>query len=202
MSLVDQLPTLLGVVAGAGASYVGSVLTDRARRRHTLLTRWDTQRATAYVDFMHAVREELLLARGIAAARGLSVDIVSVPPVQDLSAALNQLATADARRAAARESVLLFGDQPTIVAAGRLQTRLWRLEWRARGMLELDPTAWKEDFAGFLAARDDFYACARGTLGVPGGFASVIERSDQTGVLLPALTSDDIQRSENVRLHG
>jgi hypothetical protein len=199
MSLTDQLPTLLGVVAGAGASYVGSVLNDRSRRRQHLLTRWDAQRAAAYADYMAAVREELVLARGIAAARGLKVDVEFVPPVENVREALAELAAADARRAIARESVLLLGDQPTIVAAGRLQTQLWRLEWRARGMLELDPAAWKEDLAAFLSARDEFYTYARQTLGVPGGFASIHERTDQAGVLLPPLTSEDIQRAEGLR---
>jgi hypothetical protein len=50
-ALLDQLPTLLGVLVGAVGGMASSTLTDRLRWRRDQAVRWDQRRVDAYIAF-------------------------------------------------------------------------------------------------------------------------------------------------------
>jgi len=66
-----QLPALVGVVVGAGASYLIGAATDRARWQRGQSTRWDERRAQAYADYGYAVKALYMQGVRIANSRGL-----------------------------------------------------------------------------------------------------------------------------------
>lgn len=52
----QQLPALVGVVIGAGASYLAGAASERTRWRRERSSRWDERRAQAYADYGYAVK--------------------------------------------------------------------------------------------------------------------------------------------------
>jgi hypothetical protein len=66
-SLAEQLPALIGVLLGAGATFGATFATDRARWHREQSVRWDVKRADEYA---FAVKRVISLAVRIAAHRG------------------------------------------------------------------------------------------------------------------------------------
>ncbi|HEX7658352.1 MAG TPA: hypothetical protein VF444_02645 [Pseudonocardiaceae bacterium] len=168
MSIVDQLPALIGVVVGATMSYVSTSLSERSRWRRSQAVRWDERRLTAYTDYGNAVKELVLLADRIAAGRGLSTSPQPLDPDEE---ALTTLADAAARCSVLRETLRLLADTDTITAATNMNHHAWQLEWFARGQLDGGPTAYDRAFKEYKKARDEYLRCARKSLQVagPGG---------------------------------
>src|ERR1700722_9460155 len=82
-----QLPALVGVVVGAGASYLIGAATDRARWQRGQSTRWDERRAQAYADYGYAVKALYMQGVRTANSRGLSPG----RDIPDIDAALAEL---------------------------------------------------------------------------------------------------------------
>jgi hypothetical protein len=55
-SLAEQLPALIGVLLGAGATFGATFATDRARWHREQSVRWDVKRADAYAEYAFAVK--------------------------------------------------------------------------------------------------------------------------------------------------
>lgn len=72
MTLVDQVPMLLGVVVGAATSYLVTVTTERSRWRRQQAVRWDDRRLSAHTDYARAVKEVCMISLRLAAGRGLT----------------------------------------------------------------------------------------------------------------------------------
>ncbi|MER7171014.1 hypothetical protein [Streptomyces mesophilus] len=163
MALADQLPALIGVVVGAFGSYVAASLTERSRWRRARAERWDEKRFTTYVVYANVLKSQLRIAQRIGAARGFE----NTSDPLEVEEGLRQLAEAESRRATEWESVLLVGDHATIAAARAWHEAVWNLELYAKGLRE-DPEGWAASEQRVSAARDRFYACARGDLGISG----------------------------------
>lgn len=162
-----QLFTLLGVLAGAVASYVGAARMEGARWRRQLETRWDERRLEAYLGFANSIKKFTSIAGRLAATRGLS----TLPQPLDLEAGLVLLAEAEHERGHAFEAVLLMGDAEAITAARALQRHAWTLERLVRTPTEADtPAEWTRAFLAFQDRRDTFYLAARQDLGVTSAF--------------------------------
>lgn len=161
--IVDQLPTLLGVVVGGLMSYVVGALTERSRWRRQQEIRWDGQLLQAYSDYGHAVKECATRYLRLAAHRGLTDHPA---PLEPTDAELEQAAAAESRRAAAVEALHLLTDAETAEAVQRLNRCVWHLEWLARGQLPGEPSSWAQAFHEYRAARDEFYERARRSLRV------------------------------------
>jgi hypothetical protein len=117
--LSAQLVTLLGVVIGAGSSYLVTAAAERARWRRQTEIRWDERRATVYAEYGHSVIECVNLARRIAAGRGIQ----GFPHPVSLEDGRTDLSAARSQQGARWESVLLLGSPDAIEAGRRWQLR-------------------------------------------------------------------------------
>lgn len=159
--IVDQLPTLIGVVVGGLMSYVVGALTERSRWRRQQETRWDGQLFQAYNDYSHAVKECADRYERLAAYRGLTDHPAPLEPTE---VELEQAANIEGRRSSMVEALSLLTNTETAEAVQRLNRCVWHLEWLARGQLVGDPASWAQAFSDYRAARVTFYQNARRSL--------------------------------------
>lgn len=173
-----QLFTLIGVLVGAVASYVGGALMERSRWRRQLSTRWDERRLECYLRFADAIKRFTSLAGRLAAGKGL----FDLPEPLAREAGLELLAEAELERGYAFEAVLLMGDAESISAARSLQRHAWVLEQFVRDMRPGTSDDWMRAFREFQEKRDEFYIAARKSLGVHAKFRL---RSEDPAILSP-----------------
>jgi hypothetical protein len=165
MSVVDQLPALIGVVVGAALSFTSTTVTERGRWRRSQSVRWDERKLAAYAEFGNAVKDMVLLANRIAAARGLNQH---PQPLAFDETNIAALAEAAAKCSLLNETLRLLADEDTITASRALNHRAWRLEWFAYGRVEGTPADFATAFAEYKAARDEYLRCARNSIEVAG----------------------------------
>jgi hypothetical protein len=162
--IVDQLPTLIGVVVGAGGSYLVGAARDRVGWRRSQSTRWDETRAHAYADYTRAVKSLYLQCLRITNSRRFAAPDAAT----DDGASLAELDRLAGERTAVWELVLLLGD-PDAVAAGRT--------WHRRvGLMEKLARSEEDEAMDYQALYDDidndrtrFYQAARKDLGIQSG---------------------------------
>src|SRR5689334_21992209 len=124
VQLLNQLLVLLGVIVGALGSYLTTSVTERARWKRGLGTRWDDRRVEAYASYGQAVKRMIVIASQIASGRGLWADNEPLAPTQ---VNLDLLAAAENERAGQWETVLLLGHPSTVAAARNWHEHAWRL---------------------------------------------------------------------------
>jgi hypothetical protein len=140
VSLLNQLPVLLGVIIGALGSYLTTAASERARWRRTLDSQWDNRRVEAYASYAQAVKQMITVAQRIAAGRGLGE---FSEPLATTHENLNLLADAEDERARKWETVLLLGHPRTISAARTWHEHAWRIEWFARAIIAGEKSDWE-----------------------------------------------------------
>jgi hypothetical protein len=162
-SFLQQLPTLIGVIVGAAASYLASSATERRRWQRQQLTRWDEKRAEVYVDYGNAVKNVFYLCGRMANSRGLGFmrEQINVPD------ALIELGRLASERSAKWESVLLLGHPETIFAARAWHRHVGDIQRFIRDN-RTDVAEWRALFDEVEAARTRFYEVARRDLGITG----------------------------------
>ena len=165
MSLVDQLPALIGVVVGAGLSFTSTSFVERGRWRRSQAVRWDERKLAAYAEFGNAVKDMVLLANRIAAGRELNEH---PQPLEPSERNLTALAEAAAKCSLLSEQLRLLADEDTITASRAMNHRAYRLEWFAYGRVEGGPDAWAAAYLQYRDARDEYLSCARASLQVTG----------------------------------
>jgi hypothetical protein len=163
--MAAQLFTLLGVLLGAGLSYLAGWARERAKYRRDLSQRWEERKLDAYVAYISDVKQMRAIARRIA---GDSIPDPGLPIALSREVGLPLLGEAEARRSVSAEVVALVGGADVISALRTLNQAVWRLEWFARGKLEDDGTAWQAAEAAYSGAINTFQECARRDLNVPG----------------------------------
>jgi hypothetical protein len=160
-SSIQQVITIVGVLAGAIVSFVATSLIERAKWRRLKSSRWDEKRLYAYVEYAGSVKYMISLAWRVSAARGLP----SSGQPMEIEEGLRMISDAEDDRGRKWESVLMLGDGATISAARKWHECAWKLEWFARGKYT-DPDDFRKIFDQSYDARDEFYLCARADLGV------------------------------------
>ncbi|MCX5208126.1 hypothetical protein OG689_02165 [Kitasatospora sp. NBC_00240] len=160
-----EFVALVGVVVGAGASYLTTALSERARWRRQLEVRWDERRLVAYSDYVGAVKDIVAVANRLAAHRGLTPHATPLEPTERNLADLDD---AEVRRIALVETVRLLTDTDTMTAVTELNRCVWHLSSMSSGRSPADPAQWQAGFAAYRSARDEFHRCARATLGIAG----------------------------------
>lgn len=88
--LLEQLPTLLGVILGAVATYGTTALTERRKWRREQSIRWDERRVGAYMEYASAVKKVISIASRLAVQDGQQVEHHFMAPeyrLADLEAA-------------------------------------------------------------------------------------------------------------------
>jgi hypothetical protein len=170
MELWVQVSALLGVVVGAGASYVAAGLNERWRWRREQSARWDHQRLLACIAFTETSKSIAMLAARIAEARQLTKG-ATLP--LDLDAGLESLEAAEMDRSIKFEGILYLGDAETIAAGHALNQKLWRLKGIAQGSITADSQEWREAFQQYRRARSAFYDSARSSMSIPRAGVSI-----------------------------
>jgi hypothetical protein len=166
VQLLSQVLVLVGVIIGALGSYLATAVTERARWKRALDSRWDDRRIEAYAMYAQSVKQMIYIAGRIAAGRGLGSDAEPLEPTQEN---LDLLASAEAERARQWETVLLVGHPQTVAAGRNWHEHAWRLEWYARARITGSKSDWQTARAAVDAARHAFYESARSDLSVSGG---------------------------------
>jgi hypothetical protein len=159
--VVQQLVTILGVLAGAVASFTATSLIERSKWKRAHVVRWDERRLSAYVAYANAVKRMNHLSLRLAATR----DLHPGPAVIDIDDGLQQLAVAEADRGETWEAVRLLGGSDVVAAGEQLNRAAWRLEPFAKGDAT-DVTEWKGAHKNQIDRREAFYQAARADLGV------------------------------------
>jgi hypothetical protein len=159
-SVFQQLPALLGVVIGSIATYLSSAVAERTRWRRETSSRWDDRRIAAYSDYAAAVKKLIYVAGRTTAARGIG----TAQPIE-LDQGLAELVAAETARSVCWEQVLLLGNQETILAARAWHERAWQLNYFASGR-RTGQAEWEEELEAVNRARDEYYRCARTSLGI------------------------------------
>jgi hypothetical protein len=162
-ALLDQLPTLLGVVVGAVGAMASSTLTDRLRWRRDQAVRWDQRRLDAYVAFTATLKDAVRICFRLTAPHRHAATAYPL----DRAAAIDGLEEAEKRNSRDWESLLLLGDADTVEAARR-----WREASGAVVRLALrdrwDENSWATAVHELDRTRDEFHTAARRGLGVAG----------------------------------
>jgi hypothetical protein len=153
--VVEQLPTLLGVLLGALAAYVATALAERSRWQRERSSRHQERQLQAYGDYALAVKRQLSAILRLAKARGLpgGVDGVAAEEGQAL------VAKAEEDRTAAWESVLLVGSDAAVVAGRNWHGAVGQM-YRVAAGLE-NSHGWHQAVQAASSARRDFYTVVR-----------------------------------------
>jgi hypothetical protein len=163
-NLLDQLPTIIGVLVGSTATYFATSAVGRAQWQRQRQAHWNALQVAAYSDHAHALKKMTDIARAIAAHRGLDDLAEPLPPEVGIS----QLVAAELDRSAKWESVLMVGDSAVVEAGQRWKQCVWRLEWFARGRLD-GRSEWDHALAQAGDSKHEFYEAVRRSIGTPGG---------------------------------
>ena len=152
----QQIVTILGVLAGAGATFTATSWIERSKWKRTQTVRWDERRLCAYLTYANAVKRMNHLSLRLAATRGLHPG----PAVIDIEDGQGRLAAAEAERGEAWEAVRLLGGSDVVAAGEQLNRAAWRLEPFAKGH-KTDPGEWAAVHKNQVDTREAFYRAAR-----------------------------------------
>ena len=162
MSLVEQLPALIGAAVGGLGSYVAIAASERGRFRREQSVRWDERRMEVYVAYGRSVQATLTLLWRVGAHRGVDPHPHPLVPAD----AATPLAAAYSERDLAWESLLLTGRDDVIEAARAWHPVVSRLA-RYANQPAPDPVKWQAAVEETRTVRQKYYAAARADLAVP-----------------------------------
>ena len=162
-AFLQALPALLGVLFGAGATFLSTSATERSRWRRAQSVRWDERRIATYTDYAHSVKHLITLIVRIAAFNKIHPEDDPLDPAEGLPL----LAAAGEERTVKWEAVLMLGSPEVIRAA-----RAWHQSASELQMLALKQPGgagmpWIEAIEASSQARRGFYAAVRHELGIP-----------------------------------
>jgi hypothetical protein len=164
-SFLQQLPTLVGVLIGAVATYAGTSVTERSRWRRAQSVRWDEKRVNAYAEYAHTLKQVITLSLRLAALRDAQPDDDSFPPLDGIAA----LDAAEEQRTMKWEAVLLLGSSEVVIAGRKWHQHVFSLERLAYG--EPTEVSLREAVKEISQARRHFYEAAKRDIGVEIGDA-------------------------------
>jgi hypothetical protein len=173
-ALVQQLPTLLGVLVGVLATWIATSAAERARWRRDQSVRWDEKRLAAYTEYSHAVKQMISAATRLQEQRSGQAGLAPARARAALAAGEAALAAAEDERTVKWESVLMLGSSNVITMARAWHQSAFRLEWIALG--RASDASWDEAIEATSQARRAYYQAAKADLGVsPGSEPEVYE---------------------------
>jgi hypothetical protein len=158
--LVQQLPTLLGVITGALATYAATSAAERGRWRRQQAVRWDERKLEAYTAYAHVLKKAISASVQLAGSRGIHDENIGSPATDPLVV----LAGAEEERTVAWEAVLLLGSSEVVLAGRRWHQGYFKLQRLAVG-LTADVT-WEAALHATSQARREFYEAARLDMGI------------------------------------
>jgi hypothetical protein len=158
-TLLQQLPTLIGVLLGAAATYATSSASERLRWRRQQSVRWDTKRLEAYGEYAYALKKVISIAVQMAAQRGLQPDVDWLPAEYGMEA----LTAAEDERTTKWEKVLLVGSDEAVMAARKWHNSVFWLQRIASGTRT--EMTWTEAVSMTSEGRQEFYRVVKRDLG-------------------------------------
>jgi hypothetical protein len=162
-SFLQQLPTLVGVLIGAMATYAATSAAELARWRRAQSVRWDEKRANAYMEYAHSLKQVIYLALRLAVLRDSRSNDAMVLDADEVG----ELNEAEVQRTIKWEAVLLLGSNEAVIAARNWHNSVFRLERLAHGKPVDMPLA--AVIEAISQARRNFYAAAKGDIGIDVG---------------------------------
>lgn len=165
-SFLQQLPTLVGVLIGAGATYAGTSATERARWRRVQSVRWDEKRVNAYAEYAHALKQVISVSLRLATLRDAHPDDDRFPSDDDIAA----LDAAEEQRTMKWETVLLLGSSEVVIAGREWHQEVFHLERLAYG--EPTEVPLMEAIKAIGQSRRHFYETAKRDIGIEIGGSS------------------------------
>jgi hypothetical protein len=157
---LQQLPALLGVLIGSGATYVATAAAERSRWKRAQSVRWDERRLSAYMEHADALKRVLSTTVRMAAHEGLTTARHPLPPDEGMA----MLDEAEDDRTAKWEAVLTLGNDEVIVACRKWRECARKLQLVVLGELPRD--AWPEVAREAAKARADYYAALKRDMGL------------------------------------
>lgn len=178
MSTSEQLLTIAAVLLGAVTTYVTNYWSERQRRKHELVVRWDDKKLDAYESYVDRVRAAVFLCVELYEHReGIRADEASEPQIAA------DLADATRLRGRAFERVMLLGGDDVVEAAHALNAAALEVDWQALGKTPGTLPEWRERNRAVFRAINSFHESARADLGVAGSVTG--ERHSERDLLLP-----------------
>ncbi|OII67474.1 hypothetical protein BJP39_01090 [Streptomyces sp. CC77] len=155
---------------------------ERQRKRHELVTRWDTHKLDAYGGYVDRVRAGIFLAvqlyeyrEGIRASEKSDAEL------------LQELQEGARLRGRSFERVMLLGGDEVVEAAHELNSVVLQIDWQAEGKLEGTLQEWRDRHRAAFREINEFHEAARIDLGVRGSLKG--ESHPQRDLLLPSARS-------------
>lgn len=178
MGATEQLVTISAVILGGLTTHLTNALSERSRKQHELLTRWDDKKLDAYAGYVDRIRAGVFLAVELYELRkGLRESQRSESQITA------DMAEAARIRGRAFERIMLLGGDDVIEAAHELNALTLKVDWRALGRV----TGTLEDWRGLnrevFRAINVFHDAARKDLGVSGNVTG--EQHPERDLLLP-----------------
>ncbi|WP_318036692.1 hypothetical protein [Streptomyces chengmaiensis] len=172
------------MLLGALMTHLTNYAMERQRKKHELVTRWDTKKLDAYEGYIDRVRASIFLGVQLFEHR------VGIRPSDKAEQEmLEELAEAARQRGRAFERIMLLGGDEVVEASHGLNAASLEVDWQATGKIAGRVEDWRERNRAVFRAINDFHEAARTDLGVDGSVMG--EQHPERDLLLPPARRDD-----------
>ncbi|MEU7291736.1 hypothetical protein AB0A76_00805 [Streptomyces exfoliatus] len=183
MGTAEQWVTIAAVLLGAMTTHLTTYAMERQRKKHELVTRWDSKKLEAYEGYVDSVRACIFLAVHLYECReGLRE---RDKPDQELMAEMSE---AGRTRGRAFERIMLLAGDDVVEAAHELNAAALQVDWQANGKVDGSLEEWRERNRAAFRAINEFHGEARKDLGVDGSVSG--EKHPERDLLLPSARSE------------
>ncbi|MFI9720771.1 hypothetical protein ACIHFE_14105 [Streptomyces sp. NPDC052396] len=166
------------MLLGGLTTHLTNALSERSRKRHELLTRWDEKKLDAYANYVDRMRASIFLAVELYEHReGLRQSRRGEPEIRA------DMAEAGHVRGRAFERVMLLGGDGVVEAAHELNAAALDVDWQAMGKTTGTLEEWRQRNRATFRAINTFHDAARADLGVHGNVTG--EHHPERDLLLP-----------------
>lgn len=184
MGSTGQWITIAAVLLGALTTHLTTFVMERQRKKHELVTRWDSKKLDAYEGYVDNVRTCIFLAVHLYECKeGLRDRDKSDQEI------LADMSEAGRMRGRAFERIMLLGGDDVVEAAHELNAVALQVDWQASGKVDGTLEDWRERNRAAFRAVNNFHESARVDLGVDGRVSG--ERHPERDLLLPPARRGD-----------
>ena len=179
MGSTEQWVTIAAVLLGALTTHLTTYAMERQRKKHELVTRWDSKKLEAYEGYVDSVRTCIFLAVHLYECReGLRDRDKSDQEI------LAEMSDAGRIRGRAFERIMLLAGDDVVEAAHDLNAAAAQIDWQANGKIDGTLEDWRERNRVVFRAINEFHEQARVDLGVDGRVSG--ENHPERDLLLPS----------------
>jgi hypothetical protein len=184
MGSAEQWVTIAAVLLGALTTHLTTYAMERQRKKHELVTRWDSKKLEAYEGYVDSVRACIFLAVHLYECREGIRDRDKTD--QEM---LAEMSEAGRLRGRSFERIMLLGGDDVVEAAHELNAVALQVDWQASGKVDGTLEDWRERNRAAFRAINNFHEEARVDLGVDGSVSG--EKHPERDLLLPSARRED-----------